>query len=105
VLAATLMETHIEEPLAMDDLARRAGLSPRQLQRMFRQYLDMAPHQYYLGLRLDRARDLLVHTGMSIMDVMVACGFESSPHFSKAYRERFGHAPSAARRALTKTVK
>jgi len=105
VLAATLMENHIEEPLAMDELARRAGLSPRQLQRMFRQYLDMAPHQYYLGLRLDRARDLLAHTGMSIMDVMVACGFESSPHFSKAFRERFGHAPSTVRRALTKTVK
>lgn len=98
VLAAALMERHIEEPLPMAELARRAGLSPRQLQRMFRHYLDMAPHQYYLRVRLERARTLLQQTGMSIMDVMVACGFESSPHFSKAYREQFGHAPSAARR-------
>lgn len=98
VQASTLMENHIEEPLAMAELARRVGLSPRQLQRMFRHYLDMAPHQYYLRLRLGRARALLTQTGMSIMDVMVACGFESSPHFSRAYREQFGHSPSAARR-------
>jgi transcriptional regulator GlxA family with amidase domain len=58
----------------------------------------MAPHQYYLQLRLGRARELLTHTDMSIMDVMVACGFESSPHFSRAYRDRFGHPPSSARR-------
>ena len=97
VRAATLMENHIEEPLAMAELARRVGLSPRQLQRTFRHYLDMAPHQYYLRIRLDRARELLTQTGMSIMDVMVACGFESSCHFSKVYREQFGHPPSAAR--------
>ena len=82
VRAATLMENHIEEPLAMAELARRVGLSPRQLQRTFRHYLDLAPHQYYLRIRLDRARELLTQTGMSIMDVMVACGFESSCHFS-----------------------
>ena len=81
----------------MAELARRVGLSPRQLQRTFRHYLDMAPHQYYLRIRLDRARELLTQTGMSIMDVMVACGFESSCHFSKVYREQFGHPPSAAR--------
>jgi transcriptional regulator GlxA family with amidase domain len=97
VLASTLMETHVEEPLCMAELAHRVGLSPRQLQRMFRHYLDMAPHQYYLRLRLGRARELLTQTGMSIMDVMVACGFESSCHFSKAYREQFGHPPSAER--------
>lgn len=98
VHASTLMENHIEEPLPMAELARRVGLSPRQLQRMFRHYLDMAPHQYYLRLRLGRARELLTQTGMSIMNVVVACGFESSCHFSRAYREQFGHPPSAARR-------
>lgn len=98
VHASRLMESHIEEPLAMAELARQAGLSPRQLQRMFRHYLDMSPLQYYLCLRLDRARELLLQTGMSIMDVMVACGFDSSCHFSKAYRERFGHPPSGERR-------
>jgi AraC family transcriptional regulator, glycine betaine-responsive activator len=98
VRASALMENHVEEPLATEELARRVGMSPRQLQRMFRHYLHMGPHQYYLRLRLDRARALLTQTDMSIMAVMVACGFESSCHFSKAYRKQFGHPPSAGRR-------
>lgn len=104
VRASSLMESHIEEPLTMAELAERAGMSPRQLQRMFKHYLDMAPHQYYLRLRLERARALLTNTGMSIMAVMVACGFESSCHFSRAYRDQFGHPPSAVRRGAGATA-
>lgn len=96
--AALLMESHIEEPLPMDDIARQVGLSQRQLQRMFRHYMDVSPVQYYLQLRLRRARELLVQTSMSIMSITVACGFQSSGHFSKAYREQFGAPPSSERR-------
>jgi transcriptional regulator GlxA family with amidase domain len=97
IRASELMESHIEEPLAMDEIARRVGLSQRQLQRMFRHYMDVSPVQYYLQLRLRRARELLSQTSRSVMSVTVACGFQSSCHFSKAYREQFGYAPSSER--------
>jgi transcriptional regulator GlxA family with amidase domain len=91
------METHIEETLSFEEIARLVGLSQRQLQRMFKYYLDVTPTHYYLQLRLRRARELLLQTTMSIMSVTVACGFQSSCHFSKAYRNQFGRSPSSER--------
>src|SRR3546814_8288392 len=78
-----LMEGYLEEPLARAELARRAGLSSRQLERLFRRYLGRTPTRYYLELRLHRARALLTQTSMSILNVALACGFVSASHFSK----------------------
>lgn len=98
VEVSALMEANIEEPLSLDELARLAGLSQRHLQRMFRHTLSMTPMHYYLNLRLRRARALLLQTEMSIMSITVACGFQSSCHFSKSYRTLFGYSPSMERR-------
>ncbi len=95
---SALMEANIEEPLSLDELASLAGLSQRHLQRMFRQTLSMTPMQYYLNIRLRRARALLLQTEMSIMSITVACGFQSACHFSKSYRALFGCSPSMERR-------
>ena len=92
-----LMEKNLEEPLSRSDLARSAGLSTRQLERLFRKYLGRSPARYYLELRLDRARLLLLQTNMSIIDVALACGFVSASHFSKCYRDYFGHTPRKER--------
>lgn len=96
---ARLMEANIEEPLSLEELSRLIGLSQRQLQRTFKYYLDTTPTQYYLQLRLRRARELLLQTNMSVMNVTVACGFQSPCHFSKSYRAQFGCSPSNERRA------
>ena len=88
-----LMEEHQEEPLPRAELARRAGLSTRQLERLFRKYLGRTPTRYYLDLRLHRARTLLHQTSMPILDVALACGFVSASHFSKCYRECFDKTP------------
>jgi len=98
VEVSALMESNIEEPLSLDELARLASLSQRHLQRMFRQALNVTPMNYYLNLRLKRARTLLLQTEMSIMNITVACGFQSSCHFSKAYRLLYGYSPSLERR-------
>jgi transcriptional regulator GlxA family with amidase domain len=95
--AAKLMEEHLEETLSLDDLARLSDISQRQLQRLFRHRVGMTPAQYYLQLRLRRARELLLQTSMPIMKVAVACGFGSAGHFSKAYRACFGRAPASER--------
>jgi transcriptional regulator GlxA family with amidase domain len=91
------MEKNLEEPLGRSALAESAGLSTRQLERLFRKYLNRSPARYYLELRLDKARLLLVQTNMSIIDVALACGFVSASHFSKCYRDFFGRTPRKER--------
>ncbi|MBT5265198.1 MAG: GlxA family transcriptional regulator [Rhodospirillaceae bacterium] len=91
------MEGNLEEPLSQTELAVEAGLSTRQLERLFRKYLASTPTRYYLNLRLQRARHLLAQTSMSILSVALACGFVSASHFSKCYRECFGKTPRAER--------
>ncbi len=91
------MEQNLEEPLTRTELAQSAGLSTRQLERLFRKYLVRSPARYYLELRLDRARLLLLQTNMSIIDVALACGFVSASHFSKCYRDFFGRTPRKER--------
>ena len=88
-----LMEANIEEVIEMDELARYVDLSRRQMERLFQKYLECSPSRYYLRLRLLRARQLLKQTSMSIIDIAAACGFVSSPHFSKCYREQMGIPP------------
>ena len=87
------MEGNLEEPLSPSTLARQAGLSTRQLERLFRRYLDRSPKRYYLELRLKKARSLLLQTDLSVINVALACGFSSPSHFSKCYRAFYGRTP------------
>lgn len=95
--AVTLMETNIEEPLSTDDIANLVGLSRRQLERLFKQYLNSLPSRYYLELRLQRARQLLLDTNHSIVQVGLMCGFSSGSHFSTAFGALFGNTPREER--------
>ncbi|MGB8328090.1 MAG: GlxA family transcriptional regulator [Steroidobacteraceae bacterium] len=99
---AELMEANIERPLSLERIAKQSGLSRRQIERLFKRYLHCVPKRYYLEMRLKRARELLLQTAMPIMDITTACGFQSPPHFSKCYRNQFGHPPSAERQARPK---
>jgi transcriptional regulator GlxA family with amidase domain len=96
--ALLLMEANIEDPLTTDDIAGLVGVSRRQLERLFRQYLGSMPSKYYLGLRLSKARTQLQRTSKSVVQISLACGFSSAAHFSNAYRERFGVTPREDRR-------
>ncbi|WP_433706053.1 GlxA family transcriptional regulator [Paraburkholderia sacchari] len=93
-----VMEQNMEEPLAPADLAQAIGVTRRQLERLFCSLLKDTPTHFYLQLRLDRARELLRQTDMSITAICVACGFESPSHFSRTYRARFGASPRRDRR-------
>ena len=92
-----LMEANLEEPIDLDKLAEYVDLSRRQLERLFQKYVQCTPSRYYLRLRLIRARQLLKQTSMSIVELAYVCGFVSTPHFSKCYREYFGVPPSDER--------
>jgi transcriptional regulator GlxA family with amidase domain len=95
--AVTLMESNIEEPLSTDDIAHLVGISRRQLERLFKQYLGSLPSRYYLELRLQRARQLLLETNNSIVQVGLMCGFSSGSHFSTAFGALFGNTPREER--------
>lgn len=92
-----LMEANLEEPIELDQLAHYVAVSRRQLERLFQKYLHCSPSRYYLKLRLVRARQLLKQTSMSIIEIASVCGFISTPHFSKCYREYFGIPPREER--------
>lgn len=96
--AVRLMEGAIERPLAIAALAERLDVSPRQLERLFRRHLGASPAAYQLGLRLERARELLRLSPLPVTDIGLACGFQSAAHFSTAYARRFGRSPREERR-------
>ena len=97
VQAIEIMEERLEDPLQAGKLASAVGLSARQLLRLFRDQLGTSPAKLYLHLRLERARRLLRQSDLSILDVAVACGFESPSHFTRAYSKQFGHPPRRER--------
>jgi len=94
------MENHIEDPISPAVMARDVGLSTRQLERLFRRYLNRSPKRYYMELRLSKARNLLMQTDMSVINVALACGFTSPSHFSKCYRAQYNTTPYRERGAM-----
>ncbi len=93
------MEQNIEEPISPATLARDVAMSTRQLERLFRRYLNRSPKRYYMELRLQKARNLLMQTDMSVINVALACGFASPSHFSKCYRAHYDTTPYRERGA------
>lgn len=96
-----IMENNIEEPISPSILAKDVGMSTRQLERLFRRYLNRSPKRYYMELRLQKARNLLMQTDMSVINVALACGFTSPSHFSKCYRSHYNTTPYRERGAQT----
>lgn len=91
--AVRMMLENIETPLDLLTMAHRLGQSRRNVERLFRKYLNGSPARYYLGLRLTRARQLLNQTHLSVLEVALCCGFASATHFSQRYRDYFGVPP------------
>jgi len=93
-----LMESNVEQPLSPQELANFCGVSKRQLERLFRRYLNTTPARYYLTIRLEAARLMLEKSAMKIIDVAIACGFKSAGHFSSRYVSSFGQTPRESRK-------
>ncbi|MGX8009774.1 helix-turn-helix domain-containing protein [Mesorhizobium sp. ORM8.1] len=91
------MESNLTEPLLLDELAESAGLSRRQIERLFRRELGCSPSRYYLNLRLERAHLLLISSQLPVVEIAMGCGFVSASHFSKVYRDVYGCAPHQSR--------
>lgn len=95
------IEQHLHEPLSVEQLCSLLGLSRSTLYRLFEPLGGV--RAYVQERRLRRSASLLMadlRQQLRICDIAYRCGFASEAHFSRAFRERYGMAPSAARRQL-----
>ncbi|EPY4659699.1 helix-turn-helix domain-containing protein [Klebsiella variicola] len=93
------IDAHLDQPLTLADLAQQAGLSEFHFARMFRQSLNMAPHQYVMQQRMARAQNLLCHSALPLTEIALVCGFSSASHFSHRVKAATGLTPSQLRAA------
>lgn len=92
------LEDGLSGSVPVTAVAASLGLSARQLERRFRADIGMAPSEYKLQLRLERAAWLLEHTDLSITRVAIDCGYGDASHFSRAFVAHFGRRPTLLRR-------
>ncbi len=93
-----LMETHLDRPLTIAAIARRIGVTARTLEKSFAAAIGETPGAYYLRLRLNAARRLVLDTRAPMADIAARTGFSSAAAFSRAFVRGFGKPPSVLRR-------
>jgi transcriptional regulator GlxA family with amidase domain len=98
--AIARMQEHIEDPISPSIIAEELGISTRQLERLFGRYLNTSPKKYFMELRLERARHLLLQTEMSVTEIACACGFEATGHFTRVYKGAYGVTPTGQKAKL-----
>ncbi|XXK30656.1 GlxA family transcriptional regulator [Rhodobacteraceae bacterium nBUS_24] len=98
--AVAMMIEHIEQPISIHEISTALSISTRQLERIFARYGFGSPCKYFKTLRLERARQLLEQSNLSVSEVALACGFECQTHFSKNYKKRYGVSPRGFRNPL-----
>lgn len=99
--AIRLMEAHIDQPLAIADIAKRTGVTPRTLESVFRNSIEETPGAYYLRLRLTTARKLVTDTRVAMADIAARTGFSSAAAFSRAFLRSYGSRPTELRKNLS----
>ena len=90
--AIDFMQSNLENPIAVRDVAQAVALTPTYFGILFNELTGQTPREYLIGLRLERAKEYLAHTDMSIMDVCVALGYDPS-YFSRLFKRRVGCTP------------
>lgn len=98
--ALEAMEDHIADPLSLEQLAERAGLSPGGFGQLFRRHLHDSPMSLYRRIRLEVGQRLLHGSSLTMAEIAQAAGFSDSAHFCRAYKSRYGRTPSSRRRLV-----
>lgn len=94
------IEASLDRTITIDELARLSGMSPFHFARCFRRSTGLAPHQYVLARRIDRAKHLLLTTGLAVQDIAWKIGFENINHFRRQFRAQFGITPGDLRATI-----
>lgn len=102
--ALAIMEATTSEPIALTTLSERVGKSPRQLARLFKDYVGQSPQRHYLTIRLDHAQRILAESQLNVTQAAIATGFDHLAHFSRTYKARFGELPRETARRGTRNA-
>ena len=95
--AALLMEQHLNDPLPIEEIARRLNVSTRQFERLFQASTGMSPTAFYRALRLRYGLWMLKNSRRSVTAIALEAGFADCAHFSRQFRDFYGFTPSDAR--------
>lgn len=95
--AVRLMETWIEQPLSVAEIAKRLKVSPATLETIFKRHTGLTPGRFYLNLRLKAANRLVLDSALSMREIAVRGGFNSLSAFSRAYAKHFGKSATEVR--------
>lgn len=85
---------HLNEPVILADLSRVCGLSEGYISALFREELGVSAKQYTIREKLSAARELLVHTNMTVQEIAETFFFSSSSHFASAFKKKYGITPT-----------
>ncbi len=97
VKAVEVMQTHLDQPLASAQVADRANMSVRQMERLFQQHFQQTPNQFYMHIRLEKVQHLLHQSDMNITAIGTACGFTSVSYLARCYKQKYALTPSQER--------
>ena len=97
--AVDFIEANLDQALALQEIASASGLSPVHFARQFKRATGIAPHQYVMRARVERAKRLLAQTDLAIAQVAFECGFSHQEHLARMFRRLSGTTPSLFRRA------
>ncbi|WP_291733218.1 GlxA family transcriptional regulator [Leisingera sp. F5] len=97
-LAVDAMYDNIEEPLALQEIARASGVSLRQIERLFAAHLSASPGRYYRGIRLEVAKQMIEQTDLTLFEISAATGFGSANNLTKVFKVQFGKLPREFRK-------
>lgn len=88
---------HLSDNITIEDMAKRARLSPSRFSTLFREQFRMSPYQYLLRIRIQHAEELLLHSSLRLHQIAELCGFANAQHFSKTFKKHTGRAPGSLR--------
>ncbi|KIC27100.1 GlxA family transcriptional regulator [Leisingera sp. ANG-M6] len=96
--AIEAMHDNIEEPLPLQEIARAADVSLRQIERLFAAHLAASPGRYYRNIRLEVAKQMIEQTDLTLFDIAAATGFGSANNLTKVFKAQFGKLPREFRK-------
>lgn len=96
--AISYMEAHITESISLEELSAHVNLSKFYFTRYFRKHMGLTPHQYFLNMRIQYAKRILVTTYDSVEKVAEICGFDNVSNFIRVFKQRTGMTPTAFRK-------
>ena len=92
------IEAHLDTDIRLEDLAQIAGISKFYFCRLFKQIMQIPPHQYIIRRRIERAKELLKHSELTTVEIALACGFAHQSHLTRHFRRIVGISPQKFRR-------